>query len=45
MPLDKNCKDVPYLLGRMAAIIERSVELTPLQQIQAQETPYIISPQ
>ncbi len=44
MPLDKNCKDVPYLLGRMAAIIERSVELTPHQQNQAQEMPYIIFP-
>lgn len=44
MPLDKNCKDVPYLLGRMAAIIERSVELTPHQQNQAQETPDVIFP-
>ncbi len=44
MALDRNCKDTPYLLGRLAAIIGQSVELTAHQMDKAQETPYVIFP-
>lgn len=44
MALDRNCKDTPYLLGRIAAIIGQSVKLTAHQMEQAQETPYVIFP-
>lgn len=44
MPLDKKTRDIPYLLGRIAAIIEQSVEMSPNRKNQAQETPYIAFP-
>lgn len=44
MPLDRESRDHAYLMGRLAAIIGQSVELTAHQMEQAQETPCIIFP-
>ena len=45
MALDKNFKGIPYLLGRLGAIISRVVELTPTQYGQAQMQPFVAFPQ
>lgn len=44
MALDRNCKDTPYLLGRLLAIYKQYVELTPAQYDKAQTAPLQIFP-
>lgn len=44
MALDKNCKEIPYLLGRLGAIISRVVKLSPAQYGQAQMQPFVAFP-
>lgn len=44
MALDKNCKDTPYLLGRLTAIIAKSIGITASQYSKAMSTPLSILP-
>lgn len=45
MALDKDCKDIPYLLGRLVAIFAASADIPTKLITQAQETPNIAIPQ
>lgn len=44
MALDKNCKDVPYLIGRLTAILDSSIGLSAMQRVKAQTEPRSVLP-